>query len=108
MFAVYVGISTREALVAQIHTMLSAHETGFFFRMTRAFSHSKGFLFVDDPTRPGCSSVNMMTEIGRESDHSVVIHHDCDIRPSLIVINYRCFIHRIDFLLGIDKIKHHI
>jgi hypothetical protein len=43
MFAVYVGISTREALVAQVHTMLRTHEAGFFFRMTGAFSHSYAF-----------------------------------------------------------------
>jgi len=84
MFAVDVGISTCEALVAQIHTMLRAHEAGFFFRMTRAFSHSEGFLFVDDPTRPGRSSVNMMTEIGLLIDNSVAIHHDCDKHPILI------------------------
>jgi hypothetical protein len=43
MFAVYVGISTREALVAQVYFMLHAHEAGFFFRMTGAFSHSYVF-----------------------------------------------------------------
>ena len=46
MFAVYVGISTREALVAQVHTMLRTHEAGFFFRMARAFSHSYVFPFI--------------------------------------------------------------
>lgn len=49
MFAVYVGISTREALVAQVYIMLHAHEAGFFFRMTGAFSHSYVFPFIDDP-----------------------------------------------------------
>ena len=49
MFAVYVGISTREALVAQVYIMLHAHEAGFFIRMTRAFSHSYIFPFIDDP-----------------------------------------------------------
>jgi hypothetical protein len=43
MFAVYVGISTRETLVAQVHAMLRTHEAGFFFRMTRAFSHTYVF-----------------------------------------------------------------
>ena len=40
MLAVYVGVSTRETLVAQVQVMFRAHEAGFFFGMTRAFSHS--------------------------------------------------------------------
>ena len=45
MFAVNVGISTRETLIAQVHAMLRTHEAGFFFRMTRASSHSYVFPF---------------------------------------------------------------
>jgi hypothetical protein len=46
MFAINVGISTCEALVTQVYIMLRTHEAGFFFRMTRAFSHSYVFPFL--------------------------------------------------------------
>jgi hypothetical protein len=46
MFAIYVGISTRETFVAQVHAMLRTHKAGFFFRMARAFSHSYGFPLI--------------------------------------------------------------
>lgn len=49
MFAVNFGISTREALVAQVYIMLHAHEAGLFFRITGTFSHSFVFPFIDDP-----------------------------------------------------------